>query len=535
MLRERFRVVRSLSMAAGSVLLMSTGVHAAPYVWDGGQGTSVWSDAANWNPDGTPGTGDDVSVTTSADVDLDGPRQIQSLVLGDPSGIQVNVNVTNSGSGGLTFDSFAAPAGTGQVRLQAGTLNIDVPLTFNLPTAPKTIFHIDWRTGSYNIAGSVDLGNTPSLTSQPLLVSFASNSTADIVFSDAISGTIDGQRLVLSSSVNRSNGSVKYAGANTFTAPLGLYVNPAEAYLGEKHAILLAHNSALGNAANVLNLGQSDVGSADDTALKVDRVLITDSADTIANHVATRMTGIWEIGSDKVGTATWSGNITMGRGTTLNAPAPIRLTAETANTVTQFTGVLATGGGANPAIPNVEIVGPGKVVLTNTNTYLGATTVVSGTLVVDGTLSNTPSVTVSSGAALEGEGTISNALIVNGDVNPGNGIGILSVGSANFGAGGILGIEMNSTSTDTLAVSGLLDISNAVLNLSGVAPTSGSFVIASYGSLTGSQFASVTGLPDGASIDYGTGTNSSIILTVPEPSVLGLASLGVLALRRRYR
>src|SRR5687768_18107488 len=35
---------------------------AATRTWDGGAGTTSWHQAANWNPDGVPMTGDDVII-----------------------------------------------------------------------------------------------------------------------------------------------------------------------------------------------------------------------------------------------------------------------------------------------------------------------------------------------------------------------------------------------------------------------------------------------------------------------------------------
>ena len=36
--------------------------HAAVKVWDGGAGTTDWTDGANWSPDGVPTSADDVTI-----------------------------------------------------------------------------------------------------------------------------------------------------------------------------------------------------------------------------------------------------------------------------------------------------------------------------------------------------------------------------------------------------------------------------------------------------------------------------------------
>jgi len=103
-------------------------------------------------------------------------------------------------------------------------------------------------------------------------------------------------------------------------------------------------------------------------------------------------------------------------------------------------------------------------------------------------------------------------------------------------------IDANSSASDTLAIDGNLDLSTAfdqltLTILNGSTP-SGIYTIATYsGTLTGT-FDTVN-LPSGYSLDYGSGSNSSITLTnVPEPaswSVLMSGLAGVAGLRRFRR
>jgi len=189
--------------------------------------------------------------------------------------------------------------------------------------------------------------------------------------------------------------------------------------------------------------------------------------------------------------------------------------------------------------------GEGTQTLSGTNTYTGPTEVAAGVLAINGSV--TSDVTVATGATLQGIGAVGSGTgtsTVNGNVAPGNSIGTLTV-NGDMGISGTFDVEYDDSLTqqiDLLAVSGDLDISSATvdfadistgsLGLSGLA-----YVFATYGSLTGSQFASVVDLPGGYTIDYAydTGTSTNNIALVPEPTAALLAGLGLLGLLRRRR
>ncbi len=74
--------------------------------------------------------------------------------------------------------------------------------------------------------------------------------------------------------------------------------------------------------------------------------------------------------------------------------------------------------------------GSAKLTLTGTNGYIGATTVNSGTLLVNGSLSATSGVTVASGATLGGSGgAIAGPIANNGTIAPGASVGTLTASS----------------------------------------------------------------------------------------------------------
>ncbi|HEV8269083.1 MAG TPA: autotransporter-associated beta strand repeat-containing protein [Thermoanaerobaculia bacterium] len=150
--------------------------------------------------------------------------------------------------------------------------------------------------------------------------------------------------------------------------------------------------------------------------------------------------------------------------------------------------------------------GPGRMVLTGSNTYSGATTVNAGTLVVNGSqpFSN---VTVNSGGTLGGSGTVRNITGNSGGVvSPGSSPGILSAGPlVTLGSGSTLAVEIDGTTAgalyDRLSASGTATITGCtLLVLLGYSPAMGdSFTILQATTVTGT-FAS---LPEGATLCAG--------------------------------
>jgi fibronectin-binding autotransporter adhesin len=150
---------------------------------------------------------------------------------------------------------------------------------------------------------------------------------------------------------------------------------------------------------------------------------------------------------------------------------------------------------ADGGVVGVAKSGPGKWVLTGSNTYTGATNVDEGTLLIQGNQSGSGVATVAAGGVLGGTGSLG------GDVV--------------FEEGGQFVTEFVSGMIDPLAIAGNVDLSalaNA-LNVIG-SGTGSSWTIATYtGALTGT-FENIT---TGYSVDYGTGSNSQITLNLAGP------------------
>jgi fibronectin-binding autotransporter adhesin len=212
------------------------------------------------------------------------------------------------------------------------------------------------------------------------------------------------------------------------------------------------------------------------------------------------------------------------------------------NTSDSYSGVLS--GSVAGQFMSFEKAGTGIQILDGVNTYAGTTTVSSGTLLVNGTNSGGGAYSVASGAILGGTGGIGASVVTvgaGGFLAPGTSIESLDVGGASIS--GTLSVEYQGVVgtgndlIDLLNVAGGLDITNATLDLAslGGTPDDGALIFAKYGSLTGTQFASVTGsLPANYTINYayndGASSNNIALVQVPEPCSLGLAAMMLLGL-----
>lgn len=227
-------------------------------------------------------------------------------------------------------------------------------------------------------------------------------------------------------------------------------------------------------------------------------------------------TGFFSAGGNLIlGSPNVAGTLEFQNPIILNGNRTISALNGTAPVDGRITGVLSNGTGTR----RLTKIGAGTLELTAQNTYTGSTVVSAGTLLVNNTSGfglASDEVNVVSGATLGGTGSISGELIAAGTIAPGsNGIGNFTV-EQGATLEGSLAIELNANSSDRLVVGnafGGLDLTNAVLNITALAPAAASnYVIASYtGGFTGNTnagtadtFASVTGLPSGYSIVHDT-------------------------------
>jgi autotransporter-associated beta strand protein len=109
---------------------------------------------------------------------------------------------------------------------------------------------------------------------------------------------------------------------------------------------------------------------------------------------------------------------------------------------------------ANATTGGITKSGAGRLTLTGTSTYAGATSVTTGMLWVNGRLANTSGVSVSTGATLGGTGSIAAAISGSGLVSPGMSPGITTATQVNPSGGLDFAFEFTATGSPTYGSAG---------------------------------------------------------------------------------
>ncbi len=385
----------ALNIVATALLIAGTGQNtafAAPtqtYTWDGGAGTSNWSDAANWNPDGLPSSG----VGCGSCYDL--------LIFGDAAGGTLYDDVgwayelqVNAGSGAYNL------AGSQQMETYGITNQSSNLLTVSMSGLSLSFHNTTWDAGNGGLSVSSPLSfmNADSLTVQ---------GTADTT----LSGSLSHSGPFSSSIIKEGSGTLHLSGTGT---DIILDINQG--------SVSADSNTSLNNmrlaitTGTLLNINSSSVsvGNISGDGGEID---LGSNTLTLTNNTSTSYAGkITGPGGKLVktgtGTLTLSGSNTYSGGTSLSG-GTISVSSNsnlgnsfgglsfnggslqtTASFMTTRTTTLSSGGGtfnvdASTTLTHAGAIngtggltksGDGILLLMGSNNYTGGTTVTSGRL-----------------------------------------------------------------------------------------------------------------------------------------------------------
>ncbi len=458
---------------------------------------------------------------------------------------------TNSHTGNTTISAGVLEAGnssvfgTGTVVMAGGTLRASAPIAISnslSQTANSTISGTSAITlsGSYAQTGSRTLTvNNSALTtfSGPFLTLADNNQTNTF--------TLAGTGNVLISSVIR-DGTGTGADGLTKSSTAELTLSGDNTYSGvttlSAGLLSLGHNRALGTGGFTVNGGTlRAVGGSRNlaNAVRLGGNLAFSGTDHLTFTGTTTQTNNRTVTNSASGTLTFT-NINLSDSTTS------RTLTLTGTGETVISGVIANGGGSTAG--RITKTGVGRLILQGNSTYTGPTTVSAGTLLVNGSLSNTVT-TVALGAIVGGDGVFNGGLTVNGELSVGTSTAISSIGTLDLNAG----LNLASTGVYRPGISGINPALIDRINVTGGFTANGTIapVLSGYSPVAGdvfnvADFTSFSGTPrfdySAAILGAGLAWNSSFfrvdgtLRVVPEPGITGMMLLslsGLLVCRRR--
>jgi len=569
-------------------LFVPTFALAGSATWDLNPGSADWNTAMNWTPATVPnGSADtatfDASNTTavsiSANTQVDGivftSGATNSYEIQVGSGVTLKVTgtgITNNSGATQVIQPVEADSGVGTIVFSnsatAGTNTVIRPAFLNTgPTVngPQIIF---------NDTSTAD--NAHVASDQNSTTTFNNNSTAATAFITVENGsltTFNDNSTAANATIEDDlsdltfNNSSTAANANIFLF-FGVIGFSGAASAGnasiENHAegIVTFSNASTAGNATISNQGRDAQTFFYDSATAGNATIINASAPSLLNASTTfENTSTGGAARIEVFNSAYldiSGHalpgVTVGsiEGDGFVDLGANNLTVGSNNLSTTFSGVAQDGdnGGVGGSLTKI---GTGTLLLSGTNTYTGSTTVNSGELVVDGSI--TSDVTIN-GGTLSGSGTVGAVTVSGGGtLAPGDGPGILTVqGNLKLMMGANYLVTLNGAIVGTqysqANVFGTVTLNGSTLLVHlGFTPTIGTtFII-----INNQSSAPVTGTFDGLSegstftvngqsfrISYDAGDGNDVVLTavVPEPTTFVLliaAATGIVIKRSLHR
>jgi autotransporter-associated beta strand protein len=542
-LPAEFRQTFAFTATANAINLVVTG-NIGDLTWNGPGDWDINTSAA-FSGGSTFFQADKVTFNDTAAsglVNLVGSLTPSSLVVNNNSlpyifsgtgSITGDVSLIKQGPGTLTVNN--ANTYTGGTILQAGRL--EVGAVGALGTGPVTI-----SSGTLRVFPEFGIPNT-----QTIILGDATSGTSETILELPVNTTTTGDKLIfdapiiVSSSAPGSKAILRYPGGTS-----GAAMRCNSPVTLENRDLHLENTSDVNPTTRLWNMGGRITGTGN---VHIDvpgpnpnaRVRLLNTGNDFVGDVLIN-SGFLQLGNGSGGLTTAipdtsnvvvaaDATFALGAGDTiagLSGAGAVRANLGTAtNTVTLTVGASDASAVFNGTTLDLHSqTGGGRVALTKIGTgtqvmngvceHLGATAISGGTLQINNTFAS--AVTVGAAGTLSGTGTLGSTLTataVGAKVNPGAGIGTLSVtGNANLSTGGTLEIEIDDASTpknDVLAATANLNISDATLTVlaTGI-PAQNTYIIASYDTLSGT-FA-VTNVPLGYEIDYNHNSANQIAL-----------------------
>jgi autotransporter-associated beta strand protein len=518
-------ITRRSFQGLATAILLASPLHAANISWSASEGD--FNDTGNWSGGTLPGGGDTAIVGNGGTVWLTDVRTVGALNLPNGSfGITPGQMLTSGGAttigqqvgglGTLELDNgqfFASGSitvgtggGSGLFNFYNGFINRAGAGSVVVGEGTGSSGEFVQSSGFMNCMTSWTIGSGAGATG---LLDFGGHSAANahdwfVVGAGGASGTF---KLSGNGSFNKlptmPNTHVAIGRGNGSTAAVeqtgGYFINMStDTYLGESGNATATWT--LSGSSSIAVFATLELGHADAASATFEHNGGTLTANRIAKGSSTGTTSLVFNGGTLTPRANdpdfISGidNVTIEDGGLFIDTTPQVNSGFTEHEIGFAVDLLDGGGGLTKR-------GVGSLTYEGTGYYTGATVVEGGTLYIDGELTDSD-VTVQEGGTLAGGGTIGGSVTAAGKLAPGHGVGTLT-GEGNVAVTGTLAIELTASSGDVLAVAGDLNVEGATLSieLPDGPPLSQPYVIATYGTRSGGNFAAIQG-GDGYTIDY---------------------------------